>query len=109
MTFATDIERVAGAETILAAAISPKRSSYYDNPDHDLGNAPQPWAVVRPVLDYAYDTGYGWQDCHDVWVWTPTRVLFIHEYDGSTAVGSAPRDPSPFVFNTAAGDYSYGD
>ncbi len=99
MTFASDILSVVGDEPIEAVSISPKRGSYRGNdaPDHNLGSGPVSWEVARPVLDYSYDTSYGGQDCHDVWVWTPTRVLFVHEYDGATSVAYAPRFPSPFV------------
>jgi hypothetical protein len=51
------------------------------------------WEQARPMLDYSYDTGYGGADCHAVWVWTPTRVLFVVQYDGSTGLESVPRAP----------------
>jgi hypothetical protein len=97
-TFADDILEAAGAEPILAIAVGPKRGGWsFDNEsDHDLGNEPVDWERAKPVLSYSYDTGYGGQDCHDFWAWTPTRVLFVHEYDGATSIASAPRNPSPF-------------
>lgn len=51
------------------------------------------WETARPLLDYEYSNGYGAPDCHAVWVWTSTRVAWVTQYDGSTAVDSAPRSP----------------
>jgi hypothetical protein len=101
MTFANDILEAAGDESILAIAVGPMRRQSYmygdDKPDHDLGAEPISWDKAFPVINYSYDTGYGGQDCHDIWAWTETRVLFVHEYDGSTSIASAPRNPAPFV------------
>lgn len=100
-TFADDILQAAGCEPILAIAVGPKRGISYlygdDRPDHDLGNEPVDWERAKPVLSYTYNSGFGGQDCHDFWAWTPTRVLFVHEYDGATSIASAPRAPSPFT------------
>jgi len=100
MTFAKDILEAAGDEAILAIAVGPMRGRAYmyddEKPDHDLGAEPVSWGKAFPVLNYGYDDGYGGQDCHDIWAWTETRVLFVHEYDGSTSVSFAPRHPSPF-------------
>lgn len=96
-TYAEDILRVAGDEPILAIAVGPKRRwTVEEETDHALGADPVSWEQARPVLDYDYDSGYGGQDCHDIWAWTETRVLFVHEYDGATLVAFAPRHPSTF-------------
>lgn len=29
------------------------------------------------------------------YIWTPTRVLFVHEYDSSFSINSVPRHPIP--------------
>lgn len=98
MTFSADILAVAGDEKIEAISVSPRRGySWGDDTDHDLGHDPVSWDRAFPVLNYEYDTGYGEQDCHDIWAWTPTRVLFVHEYDGSTSITYAPRHPAPFT------------
>lgn len=99
--FKQDILQVAGNEPILAIAVSAYRSYYYEksgtSSDHTLGSLPVPWSVAAPVLDYEYDDGYGGQDCHDIWAWTATRVLSIHEYDGSTCVIAVARNPENFA------------
>lgn len=99
MTFANDILEAAGKEPIEAVSVSSRRGSIWGegDSDHNLGPYPVSWEDAFPVLNYKYDTGYGGQDCHDVWVWTPTRVLFVHEYDGATWISSAPRAPVPFT------------
>ena len=98
MTFADDILEAAGSEHIEAIAVGPCRGySWSDETDHALGPNPVSWEAAFPVLNYDYDDGFGGQDCHDFWAWTPTRVLFVHEYDGATRIASAPRHPSPFA------------
>ena len=52
------------------------------------------WDEAQPLLDYDYDTGCGLRDCHAVYAWTATRVLFVVEYDGATWISSAPRNPT---------------
>jgi hypothetical protein len=37
--------------------------------------------------------GYGAPDCYAVNIWTNQRVLWITQYDGSTSLSSAPRNP----------------
>lgn len=103
-TFAEDIELAAGDEPIISISVGPtRRWTWADEPDHALGAEPVSWAEARPVLDYLFDAGYGGQDCHDIWAWTPTRVLFVHEYDGATCVASAPRNPTTFTEATQTG------
>jgi hypothetical protein len=103
-TFAEDILKAAGDEPIIAIAVGPTRGwSWGDETDHSLGNKPVSWLEAFPVLNYHFDAGFGGQDCHDIWAWTPTRVLFVHEYDGATGVASAPRFPIPFEWATQHG------
>lgn len=44
-------------------------------------------------LDQEYDSGYGGADCFPMYTWTKSRVFFIGEYDGSTGITWAPRNP----------------
>jgi len=53
------------------------------------------WNLARPILDYEYDSGYGGADCHAVYAWTETQVIFVTEYDGSTSLAEVPRNPTP--------------
>lgn len=102
--FANKILEATGGEEIIAISISPwnNSSARYDAEpgvvaDHALGCEPVSWAEAFPVLNYEYDDGYGGQDCHDIIAWTATKVLYVHEYDGSTSVQSVPRNPAPFL------------
>lgn len=94
--FLNDLLEAAGTEKILALKLlGPRHPSYMER--HDQA-APIVGKLVSlseayPYLNYEYDDGYGGQDCHDIHAWTPTRVLSIHEYDGSTWFISVPRDP----------------
>jgi len=53
----------------------------------------QSWQEARVHLDYEYDEGFGGADCHAIYLWTSTRVLFVAEYDGATSIASIPRHP----------------
>ncbi len=46
------------------------------------------------LLDYPYKGGYGEPDCHAVYIWATTEVWWITQYDGSTQLSSAPRNPT---------------
>lgn len=51
------------------------------------------WEEAAPILDYGYDGGYGLHDCHPVYIWTKTQVIFTVVYDGATWLQSVPRHP----------------
>ena len=90
--FAEDIEKVAREEEILAVVLAHERNDSIWSESKE----PHPvltWKEARPLLDYDYDDGYGGADCHAIFAWTPTRIIVIAEYDGSTSVISLPRDP----------------
>lgn len=53
------------------------------------------WDEAKPFLSYEFDSGYGSAGCHPVYVWTPTRIFFVGEYDGSTSLSWVPRHPIP--------------
>ena len=57
-------------------------------------NQPVSWDEAAAWLDYDYDDGLGLAECHPIVAWTATRILFVHEYDGSTEVMWAPRHPT---------------
>jgi hypothetical protein len=48
---------------------------------------------VKKYLDYEYDSGYGCADLPAIYAWTPTRIIVVCEYDGSTQFKSIPRNP----------------
>lgn len=99
-TFADDIEREAASD--IEAIVIGKfgwGGGYGETDDNRLPadrlGVVLTWAEARPLLDYAYDTGYGAPDCHAITAWTATHVIWVHEYDGSTSLQSAPRNPVP--------------
>lgn len=98
MTFARDIEAAADGEPIETIVIGVHGWEGYKK-DGDARAAPVrhgvrlSWDEARPMLDYDYNGGFGAPDCHAIWAWTPSRVLFVHEYDGSTGVVWVPRSP----------------
>lgn len=98
--FKADIEEELNGEPVEGIVVG-RIYGWYDGSEEEEKGFPstlrdtlQSWDVVAPLLDYEYDSGYGGQECHSIWLWTPTRVLFVHEYDGSTYVASVPRHPT---------------
>jgi hypothetical protein len=97
MSFADDIERVAGSEPIEAIVIG--RDEWGSAEDHLKRSAVVrigvvlTWGEARPMLEYDYNAGYGLPECDAIWAWTPSRVLFVSQYDGATVVEWVPRNP----------------
>ena len=61
---------------------------------------PIPWEVAQSWLDYSYDPGFGCMDCHDIVIYTPTRIFCIHEYDGSTSLQYVMRNPTGYILDS---------
>ena len=97
-TFADDIEEAAGGEPIEAIVIANYPWRPHVIPENQT-NTVLSWEEARPLLDYLYDRGFGLSDCNAIYAWTPTRVLFVHEYDGATGVHWLPRSPFACVPN----------
>lgn len=102
VNFRDEILEAAEGEPIEAIRISndPQEYLYYDdknsNPrkiDSSKLNVNLPWEEAAPLLNYTHNNGYGGQECHDIIAWTKNKVLFVHEYDGSTCVQSVYRNP----------------
>ena len=88
MTFAEELEALIGNELVEGVELLTGRGYNEKCPTGILT-----WEEARPHLDYEYDSGFGSQDCHNIYIWTPTRVIYIHEYDGSTWPEAVPRNP----------------
>jgi len=52
------------------------------------------WEEAAPMLDYEFNSGYGAPRCEAVYAWTPSWVIFISQYDGSTSPERIPRNPT---------------
>jgi hypothetical protein len=97
--FLKDLKEAIGEEVVEAVVFTSLLDQSY------LDKTPEPrnagietdkiysWEEAQPLLDYEYDAGYGGSDCHFVNIWTPTRVIYIHEYDGATWPEFVPRNP----------------
>lgn len=107
MTFADEIESVANGEPILIVIGGfgwgdITNTEGYGEESHpvvplDKRGVVLPWSEARPYLDYEYDRGYGAPDCHAITAWTPSLVIWVTQYDGSTGLTTAPRHPIPMV------------
>lgn len=71
-----------------------ERNAKFDEANR-VANLPLDYHTGLNLLDYNYDAGFGWQDCHDIYIWSADYVYYIHEYDGSTSIQSVPRNPPP--------------
>lgn len=96
-TFATDIEAAVHPEIIEAVVIAeftgyPPDEKY--GPANAVAGRVLTWKEARPLLDYEFDSSYGGQECHDIALYTASRVFWVHEYDGSTQLRCLPRNPT---------------
>ena len=49
---------------------------------------------AKPFMQgWSFYGGYGAPSCPAVYIWTNIRVIWVTEYDGSTTLNSAPRNP----------------
>ena len=49
---------------------------------------------AKPMMaGWSFNGGYGSPECYAVNVWTNKRVIWVTQYDGSTCLDSAPRNP----------------
>jgi len=53
--------------------------------------------MVRMYHSVLFSHGMSSPECYAIWAWTPTRVIGVREYDGSTHLVSLPRDPVAVV------------
>ena len=58
---------------------------------------------AKKYMDYKYSRGYGLPECHSIYAWTPTRVISVYQYDGSTSFYSLPRNPMSCVPSMVGG------
>lgn len=98
--FASDLLEAAGDEPIEAIVIGEFGwEGYGDEEEQRVPVQKQgivlSWNDAFPFLDYEYSTGYGAPRCHAVECYTPTRVLFVSQYDGSTSINYVYRNPTP--------------
>ncbi len=50
---------------------------------------------ARPLMrGWSFDGGFGCAHTYPVHIWTDRRVLFVHEYDGSSCLHAVPRFPT---------------
>jgi len=62
----------------------------------DKLNIPFNLKEVINYFDYDYDSGFGGQDCDNIFIFLKKKILFIWEYDGSTSIASVPRNPESY-------------
>ncbi len=51
-------------------------------------------AEAEPHMQsWSFRGGYGAPECPATYIWTDRRILWVTQYDGSTGLDSAPRNP----------------
>lgn len=91
--FAEDIEHVALPEQIEEIVISKFEGDARHNPGNLFAGRILSWDEAKPALDYIYESGYGPQDCHDIYAYTPTRFIFTCRFGGITSIAHIQRNP----------------
>lgn len=62
------------------------------------------WEESLPYLEgWDFYGGFGAPECYAVRVWTNQRVIWVTQYDGSTGLDSAPRNPTATMPNMPGG------
>ena len=97
-TFSQDIIQAVDDDQIEVVYIPEFRSYLGENtkfhPANSITNKYVPYPIALALLNYQYDPGFGGMDCHDIVMWSKTKVYYIHEYDGSTSITYVPRHPT---------------
>lgn len=92
------IEELAGGELVEAVVIGEMGWGDYGK-ERVPNYAEQPkgvllsWEEAKRWLNYDFSDGYGAPECNAVFVWTTNKVMWVTQYDGSTCMNSAPRNP----------------
>lgn len=88
------IPKVADGEPIESIVLGPIGGYKYSgtNTSPELGVL-MTWEEAKPHLEYWYGNGFGGAECHSLYAWTATKIIYVCEYDGSTSVRSMPRHP----------------
>ena len=89
--FKDDILAVAKGEPIVKICIANDNGHFTDDGSYEFLD----WKDVETTLDYEYNDDFGSADCHRIFAWTATKVIFVSEYDGATSVCWVHRDPTP--------------
>jgi hypothetical protein len=97
ITLKSEILAVADGEPIEAINLGEENIYCYEGKDsrdipEDKLNKILSWEEGAKYLDYTWNSGFGGSDCHFITAWTASKVIYIHEYDGSTTVVYVPRN-----------------
>ncbi len=102
MSAQQDVEKILEPNEVVEAIVFGKYGwDGYSEPE----NPPVPenkqgvvltWAEAVPFMQsWTFNGGYGAPQCYAVNIWTNKRVLWVTQYDGSTSLSDAARNPQP--------------
>lgn len=70
---------------------------------------PMSWAAAKKhMAGWSINGGFGGAESFPLLVWTNFRVIWVHEYDGSTRLAGAPRNPMECVVEFNGADPEVG-
>ena len=67
-----------------------------DNPAvaEDKQGKPMSPEAAKPLMQsWSFYGGYGSPRCYATYIWTNMRIIWVTQYEGSTVLDSAPRNP----------------
>jgi hypothetical protein len=85
------LKAAAQGEPIEAVVIG--TAGYDSNVSKEFRNRLLTWKEAKKLLTYGFYSGFGSAGCDAVYAWTPTKILFVHQYDGATTLKAVPRHP----------------
>lgn len=97
LTFMREIEDYAlrnnlGLPAQVVIGLENKWANKGEIPDEKL-NTVLSWQDGKYLLNYTYHRGFGSVECHAVYVWTESAVIFVSQYDGATCLQYVLRNP----------------
>lgn len=100
MTASKDLdEYLEDGETVEAVVFGAWGWSGYGEPDPppvptELQGMVLTFKEAEPLMrSWSFYGGYGAPECYAVRIWTNHRLIWVTQYDGSTRLNSAPRNP----------------
>ena len=86
-------------ELVEAIVFGPWGWNGYEEPDpvpvpHELFDEPLKLEDAKQYMrGWSFYSGFGSPQSYAVYIWTNRRIIWVTQYDGSTRLDSAPRNP----------------
>jgi len=93
------LEELRESEQVEAVVFGRWGDSNFSEPEFDfipneMKNIVLTLEQAKPYMKgWSFDGGFGAPECYATYIWTNQRVFWVTQYDGSTRLDSAPRNP----------------